>query len=117
MKNKLLVLLIAPIILSAYISAQDVPLNLQCKLMLKIISMDRNFGRFGDPIKIGVSSDNFLQEIKAVKGSLKIKGIEFVGEKISSDLECRVSSGTPGSFSVLKITSWLFTISRTSCTG
>ena len=84
MKKKLLVLLITPMIISAFISAQDVPLNLQCKLMLKILSMDRNFTRFGDPIKIGVSSDKFLAELKASKGTLKVKGKDFQAEKMAS---------------------------------
>jgi hypothetical protein len=84
MKKKLLVMFVALTILSVYISAQDVPLNLQCKLMLKILSMDRNFSRFGDPIKIGVSSDKFMNELNANKGTLTIKGKDFSAEKLSS---------------------------------
>jgi hypothetical protein len=84
MKKKLILLVIAPMIVSAYIAAQDVPLNLQARLMLKILSMDRNFSRFGDPIKIGVSSDKFLQELTAVRGSYQIKGKDFSPEKIAS---------------------------------
>ncbi|UCH93835.1 MAG: YfiR family protein [Candidatus Aminicenantes bacterium] len=84
MRNKLIVFVIALVILSVYGAAQEVPLNLQVKLMLKIISMDRNFTRFGDPIKIGVSSDEFLKELNAIKGKLTIKGKNFVAEKMAS---------------------------------
>lgn len=67
-----------------YIMAQDVPLNLQAKLILKILSMDRNFSRFGNPIKIGSSSKELLLELETLKGKLKVKGKDFVAVKISS---------------------------------
>lgn len=84
MKKKVILLVTAVMILSAYMIAQDVPLSLQAKLMLKVLSMDRNFGRYGDPIKIGVSSDMFLNELEACRGSLQVKGKEFVPEKLGS---------------------------------
>jgi hypothetical protein len=64
--------------------AADVPAPMQVKLMLKILSMDRNFDRFGDPIKIGVSDDAILAELDKVKGKLKIKAKDFSVEKMGS---------------------------------
>jgi hypothetical protein len=84
MRNRMVLVVTALLVLSTIISAQDVPINLQVKLMLKILSMDRNFSRFGDPIKIGTSSDEFLEELIAVKGKLKVKGKDFIAEKIAS---------------------------------
>lgn len=84
MRIKIVWFVIVLVIAIVYLPAQDVPLPLQVKLMLKILSMDRNFDRFGDPIKIGVSSDEFLKELDAVKGKLKIKGSDFEVQKITS---------------------------------
>jgi hypothetical protein len=84
MKKNVILLVTALMMLSAYMIAQDVPLNLQAKLMLKVLSMDRNFSRYGNPIKIGVSSDKFLNELEACRGSLEVKGKEFVPEKMAS---------------------------------
>jgi hypothetical protein len=84
MRNRIVLLVIAFLVAGTIISAQDVPVNLQVKLMLKILSMDRNFTRFGDPITIASSSDEFLKELNAVKGKLKVKGKDFAAEKISS---------------------------------
>jgi len=84
MRQKFVALLIAFAILGAYAAAQDVPVNLQVKLMLKILSMDRNFERFGDPIKVGTSDDKLLKELEAIKGSLQVKGRNFIPEKMSS---------------------------------
>ncbi|MGE5344290.1 MAG: YfiR family protein [Candidatus Omnitrophota bacterium] len=64
------------------IYAEGVPADVQAKLMLKIISMDRNFGRFGDPIKIGVSSDEMIGALKST--GMTISGKSFSAEKISS---------------------------------
>jgi len=84
MKKKAILLVTALMVLSAYMIAQDVPLNLQAKLLLKVLSMDRNFSRYGDPIKIGVSSDKFLNELVTLRGSLQVKEKEFVPEKMGS---------------------------------
>lgn len=84
MKKKIILLVIALMLVSAYVIAQDVPLNLQVRLMLKVLSMDRNFSRYGEPIKIGISSDKFLNELEACKGMLQVKGKEFVAEKMAS---------------------------------
>ena len=84
MKNKLILLVIVLMIVSIHIIAQDVPLNLQARLMLKVLSVDRNFSRYGDPIKIGVSSDEFLNELTACKGAFQVKGKEIVPEKMIS---------------------------------
>lgn len=84
MRNKLILLLIALFVLSFQAYSQDVPKKFQVKLMLKILSMDRNFARFGDPIKIGSSNDEFLSELKKEQGKLKIKQKDFTVEKMSS---------------------------------
>lgn len=84
MRNKLVLFGVALLVAGTIISAQDVPINLQGKLMLKILSMDRNFNRFGDPIKIGTSSDEILEELTALKKAYKIKGKDFIVEKIAS---------------------------------
>lgn len=84
MRNKLILLLIALFVLSFTAYSQDVPKPLQVKLMLKILSMDRNFDRFGEPIKIGSSSDAFLSEMKKFEGTMKIKQKDFTIEKMSS---------------------------------
>jgi hypothetical protein len=83
MRSKLVLLLLAITLITAYAIAQDVPANLQAKLMLKILSMDRNFNRFGDPVKIGTSSDEFAKELNAMPG-LKVKGKSFKAEKMNS---------------------------------
>jgi hypothetical protein len=84
MKKKVIPLVIALMFVSAYMIAQEVPLNLQAKLMLKVLSMDRNFSRYGDPIKIGVRSDKFLNELGAFRGTLLVKGKDFAPEEIVS---------------------------------
>jgi YfiR/HmsC-like len=81
--RKILILLLAVVWVFSSVVRADVPHNLQVKLILKILSMDRNFSRFGDPIKIGTSSDGFLKALSA-SSSLKIKGKSFVVEKMSS---------------------------------
>jgi hypothetical protein len=84
MRNKLVLVAIVLALLTVKVYSQDVPLPLQTKLMLKICSMDRNFTRFGDPVKIGVSSENFLKELNATKGKMTIKGKDFSAEIMGS---------------------------------
>ena len=84
MNKKLFVWLTALMILSAYITAKDLPLKFQARLMLKILSLDKNLDRYGDPIKIGVSSDQFLKELMAGQGDVKVKGKNFLAEKMTS---------------------------------
>ena len=57
---------------SVSINGQNVPVNLQVRFILKIISMDKNISRLGNPIKIGVSSDgpNYGQYIKNMTKAL-----------------------------------------------
>lgn len=83
MRTKVVFILAVLLVMSSMVYAQDVPLKNQVMLSLKIISMDRNFGRYGDPVKIGVSSDKVLSEFKAA-ASLKVKGKSFAVEKMSS---------------------------------
>ncbi len=65
------------------IFSQNVPAKLQVRLVLKILSMDKNKGRFGDPIKIGVSSDLILNAFKGAS-EMKVKGKSFKVSKMSS---------------------------------
>lgn len=84
MKKIILLSVIALMLVSSQMYAADVPLGIQVKLMLKIVSMDRKFARFGDPVKIGVSSDEMVKELTALKGKFKIKKKDFVVEKMGS---------------------------------
>ncbi len=83
MKNKLWLFVVLAAAMGVYGLAQDVPFDLQAKLMLKILSMDRNLDRYGDPIKIGCSDDAFLSEIGGISG-VTIKGKTFKVEKINT---------------------------------
>lgn len=84
MKNKLFFSVIVLImLLSVHSMAVDVPFDVQTKLMLKILSMDRNFDRFGTPVKIGSNSDDFIKSMNALKG-MTISGKDFVVEKMAS---------------------------------
>jgi hypothetical protein len=83
MKNKIMLsVIIFVVLMAAQVYAVDVPFDIQAKLMLKIISMDRNVARFGDPIKIGVSSDDMLSALKAA--GLTIGGKSYSAEKLAS---------------------------------
>ncbi|MCP4157482.1 MAG: YfiR family protein [bacterium] len=86
MKLRFMIVFILTIVFlsGSIIYAQAVPAKLQVKLILKIVSMDRNFGRFGDPVKIGVSSDAVFSEFKANEGKVKVKGKDFIIEKMAS---------------------------------
>lgn len=84
MRKVLILVSLALLLFSAMVHAQAVPLDLQVTLILKIVSMDRNFDRFGNPIKIGVSSDAVLAQFKAQEGKMKVKANDFVVEKMSS---------------------------------
>ncbi len=70
--------------LSAPLAAQEVPFELQVKLILKILEFDRNFDRYGDPIKVGVTSDEVLRGFNAQRETLTIKGRKFMAEMMSS---------------------------------
>ena len=82
MKKLLSLFFIAIMVFSFSLTAGSVNLKLQSKLLLKIVSYDKNFSRFGDPIKIGVSSDEMLAALKGL--GLKIKGKSFAAEKMAS---------------------------------
>ena len=49
---------------NGFIFPQIVQKDMQAQMVLKIISLDRNISRFGDPIKIGVSSKSMLRALK-----------------------------------------------------
>jgi hypothetical protein len=83
MKSKIVFMVLVLFLFGYTAFAQAVPASAQVLLVLKITSMDRNFDRFGDPVKIGVSSDAMLSEFKAATGT-QIKGKTFVPEKMNS---------------------------------
>lgn len=83
MKQFMVISFILLAFVSSRIQAQSVPLDLQTKFILKIVSEDKNFARYGSPIKIGVSSDEALKAFKASEGTLQIKGTSYVTEKMS----------------------------------
>ncbi len=64
--------------------AQNVPFDLQMKLILKILAFDRNFERYGDPIKIGVTSDSVLKGFNSEKDTLLIGGKKYFAENMAS---------------------------------
>ena len=68
---------------SVSINGQNVPVNLQVRFILKIISMDKNISRLGNPIKIGVSSDALIGAFNGVSG-ITIAGTPFTAAKMSS---------------------------------
>ncbi len=84
MRNKVVLILVGLFLFSALAVAQAVPSGIQVKLILKIISMDRNFARYGDPVAIGVSSDKIASEFSALAGKVKVKGKDFTVTKMGS---------------------------------
>jgi len=84
MKKVLFFSVLALALVNIQLYAVDVPVSVQVKLMLKIISMDRNFDRFGDPIKFGSSSDEFVKEVNGLRGQMTVKGKDFVAEKMGN---------------------------------
>lgn len=57
--------------------AQIVQKDIQAQLILKIIGLDRNISRFGDPIKVGVTSKSMLRAIKRFsKDPVKGKAVQ-----------------------------------------
>jgi hypothetical protein len=83
MKKKLLIFLFILFnICTASIFSQTVHETIQAQLILKIITFDRNFQRFSDPIKIGITSKKLLKAMQkhsdiTVKGKfIKIEELE-----------------------------------------
>ncbi|MCP5051648.1 MAG: YfiR family protein [bacterium] len=69
----LVVCMLAMIMGKGVMYSKDVNADLQSKLILKMIAYDRNLARFGDPIKIGVSSKAMLDALQK-NGQAPIKG-------------------------------------------
>jgi hypothetical protein len=63
--------------------AQSVQKDIQAQLILKIVSLDRNIGRFGDPVKFGVTSNAMLRALKRFS-KRTIKGKAFSVELINT---------------------------------
>jgi hypothetical protein len=77
-------ILLAALAAALPLRAQEVPFELQMKLIMKILEFDKNFDRFGDPIKIGVTSDDVLTALNAQKNALQVKGKSFIAEKMAT---------------------------------
>lgn len=69
--------------LSGIVHSQGVPANIKVQFILKILTMDKKMNRFGDKIKIGVTSDEILGAFKGVSG-ITINGKPFIVTKLSS---------------------------------
>jgi hypothetical protein len=63
--------------------SQSVQKDIQAQLMLKIVGLDRNVGRFGDPVKFGVTSDAMLRALKRFS-KRTIKGKAFSVQKMNT---------------------------------
>lgn len=72
------------ICVSGIIFGQEVPFEIQSKLILKIISFDKNIDRFGDPIAIGVSTNKMSLVLKKMR-SIKINGKSFTVKKVENN--------------------------------
>ena len=84
MRKYILVLLVLFVVTGGTaLFSQAVKGTVQAQLILKIITIDRNFSRFGDPIKIGVTSDTMLKAFKTHLG-MKVKGKAFLPELINT---------------------------------
>lgn len=81
--KKIIIITIFLLFIGGSIYSQDVPAKLQVRLVLKILSMDNNIDRFGGTIKIGVSSDLFLNAFKSAS-DMKVKGKSFTVAMMSS---------------------------------
>ncbi len=81
--KKLIIICLLILSTSVSINAQNVPAKIQVQFILKIVSMDKNMGRLGNPIKIGVSSDALVGAFNSVSG-ITIAGTPFTVTKLSS---------------------------------
>ena len=77
-------MVLSVLLLLGGLGAQDVPMALQVKLVLKVTSMDTNFARFGNPVPIGVSSDEALAAFTAVQSAIQMKGVPYTVEKMAA---------------------------------
>ena len=83
MKNKIVLFVVIFLFLLPF-AFSEVPVALQTKLALKILTFDKNFSRYQDPIKIGVTSDELFNGFKSLEGTIKVKGRYFTVVKIDS---------------------------------
>lgn len=68
---------------NAFMFSQTVHNAVQAELIIKIIKLDRNFDRFGDPIKIGVTSKDMLKALQKYAGET-IKGKKIQSEELNT---------------------------------
>lgn len=62
-------------------TGQKAPVEKQMLLMLKLVTYDRNFERYGDPVKIGVTTGEAAEILKKHR-HIRLKGKKFVFRKI-----------------------------------
>ena len=84
MKSRIILILIFLQVFGFIIYSAEVPIKSQAEMMIKIISMDRNFGRYADPVEIGVSSQGILNQLNNLKSFSKINGRNFIAVKMNS---------------------------------
>lgn len=81
MKKKVFTLCLSIILFGLghqFLLSQYASEDAQAKLILKILLYDRNFNRFGDTVKIGVSSKHMLKALTDQnKSTLRGKNLEF----------------------------------------
>jgi len=82
-KFSLIFIVLLLVVGKGIVYSQYVAEDAQVKLMLKILLYDRNFSRFGDPIKIGVSSKNMLRAMNKQSATL-VRGKKFEAELMNS---------------------------------
>ena len=58
-------------------------------VILKMISLDRNIDRLGDPIRIGVDGDKILDALQELEPGLRIWGRRFTAHRIRTLIEAR----------------------------
>ncbi len=63
--------------------SQTVQKDLQAQFVLKIISLDRNFDRYGDPIRIGVTSNAMFRAMNRFSKQV-VKGKKFAPELMNT---------------------------------
>lgn len=68
---------------NGFLFSQSVQKDIQAQLIIKIVGLDRNFVRYGDPIKIGVSSQAMERAMKRFS-KRTIRDREFIPEMMTS---------------------------------
>jgi hypothetical protein len=98
-RSAILILILVLGLGGGFLFSQPVHDVVQAELILKIIRLDRNIDRYGDPIKIGITSKNMLKIMKKNQSEI-IKGKSVQVSELTSLDEI-------GNFNVIYIdTNW-----------